>query len=138
MREDITSRKMPRIVVTEADHDRLTVLATAALDRMPELADVLLAELERAKVVTAKSAPPDVVRMGSTVEFKSDEAQARRVTLVFPGEANIEEGRVSILTPVGTALLGLSQGQSIMWTAPDGRRHQLTVLAVEQPAAAAA
>jgi regulator of nucleoside diphosphate kinase len=70
--------------------------------------------------------------MGSIVEFSSDAGQ-RRVTLVYPVEADIAEGRISILTPIGAALIGLSQGQSIAWTARDGRRHRLTVLEVRQP-----
>jgi regulator of nucleoside diphosphate kinase len=73
--------------------------------------------------------------MGSTVEFRPDGGQPRRVTLVFPGDADISEGKISILTPVGTALIGLAPGQSIAWTARDGRRHRLTVLKVEQPEA---
>jgi regulator of nucleoside diphosphate kinase len=69
--------------------------------------------------------------MGSTVQFKSDDGQQRRVILVFPGEADISQGKISVLTPVGAALIGLSEGQSIMWTTRDGRDQQLTVLAVE-------
>ncbi len=76
--------------------------------------------------------------MGSTVEYESDIEGARTVTLVFPGEADIALSRVSILTPIGTALLGLSPGQSIGWTARDGRRHQLTILSVHQETQASA
>jgi regulator of nucleoside diphosphate kinase len=54
------------------------------------------------------------------------------VTLVFPGDADIAEGKVSILTPIGTALLGLSPGQSIDWLARDGRSHRLSILSVQQ------
>ena len=71
--------------------------------------------------------------MGSTLTFKPDTGEAKTVTLVFPGDADISEGKVSILTPVGTALIGLSAGQSIQWTARDGHRHELSVLAVSQP-----
>lgn len=127
----ITTRK-PKIVVGASDHERLSALALAMQDRMPEVADELQAEMERAKVVAPRSVPTDVVRMGSFVTFESDAAPARRVQLVFPGEADIAAGRVSVLTPIGTALIGLSAGQSIAWTARDGRRHVLTVLGVEQ------
>ena len=72
--------------------------------------------------------------MGSIVEFRSDTGQQRRVALVFPGDADFAQGRISILTPIGAALIGVSPGQSIAWTARDGRRHRLTVLTVEQPA----
>ncbi len=72
--------------------------------------------------------------MGSIVTFKPDTGDPKTVTLVFPGDADISQGNVSILTPIGTALMGLSAGQSIMWTARDGRQHQLLVLQVSQPA----
>jgi regulator of nucleoside diphosphate kinase len=132
MREDQTNRPMPRIVVSESDHDRLTDLATAALDRLPETAQELLDEMERAEVVGAPALPANVVRMGSTVTFQPDGGRKRRVTLVFPAAEDIAEARISVLTPIGTALIGLSEGQSIEWSARDGRRHQLTVLAVER------
>jgi regulator of nucleoside diphosphate kinase len=132
-----THRK-PKIIVGEIDHERLTGLATTALERMPEVAEELLAEMDRAKVVAPAKLPADVVRMGSFVTFDSDSAQHRRVQLVYPGEADIEQGRISVLTPIGAALIGLSAGQSIAWTARDGKKHVLTVTAVEQAAMAAA
>ena len=132
-----THRK-PKIIVGEIDHARLTGLATTALERIPEVAEELLAEMDRAKVVAPAKLPADVVRMGSFVTFDSDSAQHRRVQLVYPGEADIEQGRISVLTPIGAALIGLAAGQSIAWTARDGKKHVLTVTAVEQPAMAAA
>lgn len=132
-----THRK-PKIIVGEIDHERLTGLATTALERMPEVAEELLAEMDRAKVVAPSKVPADVVRMGSFVTFDSDSAQHRRVQLVYPGEADIEQGRISVLTPIGAALIGLASGQSIAWTARDGKKHVLTVTAVEQPAPAMA
>jgi regulator of nucleoside diphosphate kinase len=134
MRQDHTNRP-PRIVVSKADHDRLTDLATASLDRVPETAQELLDEMERAEIVGAPAVPANVVGMGSTVTFQSDGGRKRTVTLVFPVAEDIAESRVSVLTPIGTALIGLSEGQSIEWSARDGRRHQLTVLAVERPPA---
>jgi len=132
-----THRK-PKIIVGEIDHERLTGLATTALERIPEVAEELLAEMDRAKVVAPAKLPADVVRMGSFVTFDSDSAQHRRVQLVYPGEADIEQGRISVLTPIGAALIGLAAGQSIAWTARDGKKHVLTVTAVEQPAMATA
>lgn len=126
------SEPMPAIIVSVTDHHRLLGLAEAAEDRIPDVASVLQSEMERAQVVAADEVPDNVVRMGSIVEFSSDAGQ-RRVTLVYPVEADIAEGRISILTPIGAALIGLSQGQSIAWTARDGRRHRLTVLDVRQP-----
>jgi regulator of nucleoside diphosphate kinase len=126
-----THRK-PKIIVGDLDHGRLTSLASGALERIPEVAEELLAEMDRAKVVATAKLPADVVRMGSFVTFDSDSAQHRRVQLVYPGEADIEQGRISVLTPIGAALIGLTAGQSIAWTARDGKRHVLTVTAVEQ------
>ncbi|QPC43548.1 nucleoside diphosphate kinase regulator [Kaustia mangrovi] len=129
------TRRKPKITVSDHDYEQLSAFAGAAPERWADAADELLSELDRARVVPARRMPADVVAMGSTVEFRSDAGEARRVTLVFPGDADIAEGRVSILTPVGTALLGLAPGQSISWTARDGRRHALTVVSVEPPAA---
>ena len=134
MREHIDSQWLPAIIVSDIDQKRLSGLATAAMERIPAVAEELLYELERASVVAACSIPPNVVRMGSTVVFKTDDGQQTRVALVFPGEADISQGKISVLTPVGAALIGLSEGQSIMWTTRDGRDRQLTVLKVEPTA----
>lgn len=126
-----TQRKKPRIVVGDADFQRLSKLADAIADRSPDLADELLGELERAKVVKASALPKDVVRMGSTVTYLADDGQRMTIALVFPAEADIAAGRISILTPIGTALLGLSPGQSMEWVARDQRRHSLSVERVD-------
>jgi regulator of nucleoside diphosphate kinase len=128
------SETLPTIVVSKAEYDTLTGLAAAVEDRLPDAAGILQAEMDRAKVVAADAVPADVVRMGSTVEFVPDGGQPRTVTLVFPGDADISEGKISILTPIGTALIGLSPGQSITWMARDGKRQRLTVLTVAQTA----
>ena len=124
------NRKKPNIVVSEIDYERLMGLATNVSERLEEIAEELMAELDRAKVVPAKRLPQDVIHMGSTVEFRSNDGQERRVTLVYPGEADIAQGKISILTPIGTALIGLAPGQSISWTARDGKQHELNVLSV--------
>jgi regulator of nucleoside diphosphate kinase len=138
MHEQTNTEGSPSIIVCDSDHERLTDLATAAIEHMPAVARELLAEMNRAEVVNDDAVPSNVVRMGSTVTFRSDDGQQRRVMLVFPREADIAQGRISILTPVGAALIGLSKGQSIKWTTRDGRRHELTVVDVEQPAPEAA
>lgn len=81
---------------------------------MPSVAEYLEHELERARIVCGRAASARIVRMGSKVEYL-DEATGKvhEVTLVYPAESDIEHGRVSVLTPIGAALLGLSQGQSI-------------------------
>jgi regulator of nucleoside diphosphate kinase len=74
---------------------------------------------------------PHAVQMGSQVTYTDDVAgQTHRVSLVYPSEANIDEQRISILTPVGAALIGMSPAQCIHWRDPDGRTRILTVLDV--------
>ena len=133
MSEVIDVSTKPRIVVTEADYARLTNLIAAVRERSPDVADELQVEMARASIADADSISPDVVRMGSTVAFQSDASAQRRVELVFPVDADIAKGKISILTPIGTALIGLSVGQSIEWRSRDGRSHRLTVVSVEQP-----
>ncbi|KAB2716929.1 nucleoside diphosphate kinase regulator [Brucella intermedia] len=132
------NRKKPNIVVSEIDYERLMGLATNVSERLEEIAEELMAELDRAKVVPAKRLPQDVIHMGSTVEFRSNDGQERRVTLVYPGEADIAQGKISILTPIGTALIGLAPGQSISWTARDGKQHELNVVSVSNEVEVAA
>ena len=133
-----TSKKTrkPVITLTRSDSERLWRLAESYASKNADVAEQLLAEIERAKVVDDGRIGADVVRMGSSLRFTSDLGEDRRVTLVFPGEADIAEGRISILTPIGAALIGLSAGQSIDWTARDGRTHRLTVESVEAPGSA--
>jgi regulator of nucleoside diphosphate kinase len=128
---------LPDIVVAEREYETLSALAAVAVHRMPEVAESLLFELDRATVIDSDAVPPGIVRLGSRVSYLAEGAE-RRITLVMPSEADISAGRVSILTPIGAALIGLSTGQTITWTARDGRTHRLQVIAVEQPAASAA
>lgn len=123
---------LPEIIVGESDYDTLTALAAAAAPRMPEVAESLMNELDRATVVDSDAVPPGIVRIGSRVTYRADGTE-RQVTLVMPSEADISAGRISVLTPIGAALLGLSTGQTIEWPARDGRLHHLQVIAVEQP-----
>ena len=95
------------------------------------------AELARARLASDDALPANTVQMGSTVTYEAD-GRSRQVTLVYPANANIDAGCISVATPIGTALLGLSEGQSIEWTARDGRRQQLTIVAVSQGDAATA
>ena len=123
----------PEIVLGAADHRQLNVLAMAGLNHTPDQSDDLLHELERARVVDDGHVPGDIVRMGSTVRYRTDAGQEPQVTLVYPVDADIAEGRISVMTPVGTALIGLRVGQSITWRDRARKRHMLTVLGVEQP-----
>jgi regulator of nucleoside diphosphate kinase len=124
------TRSVPQIVVSSADYERLNDLADASMERLPEVAEELLSEMERAKVVDAEKVPADVVSMGSTVTFTSDDGQTRTLKLVWPVDESLDEHRISVMTPVGAALIGLAVGQSISWTARDGKHHRLTVTKV--------
>ncbi|PRH84655.1 nucleoside diphosphate kinase regulator [Labrys okinawensis] len=133
MNHPLKNQARPSIIVNDVDFERLTQLATSALDRFPEVAEALLGELDRAEIVPATEVGHSVVQIGSVVTFETEGGAMREVRLVYPGEADIAEGKVSILTPIGTALLGLSPGQSITWKARDGREHELHVTAVKAP-----
>jgi regulator of nucleoside diphosphate kinase len=129
---------LPRVIIGEVEEQRLTALATAAAltGRAKHIARDLLAEMERAEIVPDRDVPPDAVRMNSRVEFEIDGRGRRCAQVVFPADANIDEGKISVLTPIGTALIGLSPGQVMMLQGHDGRPHELRVLSVAEPAAA--
>jgi regulator of nucleoside diphosphate kinase len=122
----------PPITLTLGDYERLSLLARAAARRMPDLVSVLTEELERAHVL-ADGHPEQTVCMGSAVEFRDDRTgKVQTVTLVYPGDADISQRRISILTPVGTALIGLRASDSIMFETGAGDLGRLTVLKVDE------
>jgi regulator of nucleoside diphosphate kinase len=129
-----TEALRPPLLMSAEDHTRLTALAGVIRIRSPLVARLLLEETDRAEVVPAEQVPADVVAVGSEVEFRDAAAgEARRVRVVLPHEADIAEGRVSVLSLVGAGLVGLSEGQSIDWPTQDGRLRRLTVLRVDPP-----
>jgi regulator of nucleoside diphosphate kinase len=120
----------PAIFVTEQDLARLEDLLESESARMLPGIDMLTAELSRATVVTSEEIAPDVVTMNSTVRFVDEsEFKAYELQLVYPHQAKTP-GTVSILAPVGSALLGLSVGQTIRWQVPGGRDIRLRVVSV--------
>lgn len=125
------SSRRPKVVIGDDDFSRLEALAEGALQRNPALADRLLGELGRARVVPAAKLPPNVVAIGRPVTYR-DESTGREktVTPVFPEDADIAQGRISIMTPIGVALIGLAEGSSLDWEPLDGKRRMLTVLRV--------
>jgi regulator of nucleoside diphosphate kinase len=126
----MTRTRSTTLIVSTAEYERLTDLASASMERLPDVAQELLDELERAQIVDDKDVPKDVVRMGSTVTFKSDDGNTRTLKLVYPADESLDQHRISVMTPVGAALIGLGTGQSISWTARDGKHHRLTVTKV--------
>jgi regulator of nucleoside diphosphate kinase len=119
-------RELPPISIPEEDKIRLRNLAYSAVEHLPDVAEDLLQEIERAE----SRLDPNVVRMGSTVEFETDAGMRHKIKLVFPAEADISAGRISVLTPIGTALLGLIRGQQMTFSDREGRKRQLRILAV--------
>ncbi len=134
MSMQLATNTLPRIVVSNDEERRLTAIATAASQRLPEVSAALLRELERAEILPDTAMPRDVVRIGSTVAFEVDDGRRLDVQLVLPEDADINAGKISVLTPVGAALIGLSPGQSMGWSGNDGRERLLTVLSVSAPA----
>jgi regulator of nucleoside diphosphate kinase len=122
----------PRLIIEERLYTRLVALAERARAQAPELADRLLVEIERADLRAPDQMPADVVTLGSEVTFREHD-RTRTVQIVAPEDADIERSRISVLTPVGAALLGLAVGQKISWDMPDKRVAVLEVLAVRQP-----
>ncbi|WP_341304296.1 nucleoside diphosphate kinase regulator [Pseudomonas sp. TMP25] len=124
------------LTITRLDLQRLEHLLDSLDDFGPN-ATALQAELDRADVVGHDEVPAGVVTMNSRVHCREESSgKDYHLTLVYPQDAG-GEGCVSVLAPVGTALLGLSVGQHIDWTTPSGKVLKLTLLAVEyQPEAA--
>ena len=129
-----------RILITEDDMARLKELvsrSSVALRRDQGHVEELRRELQRAEVVAAGDVPPDVVTMHSTVDVRDLDASTRAVyTLVFPAEANLDARRISVLAPVGTALIGYRAGDVIEWATPGGTRRLLIESVLFQPEAA--
>ncbi len=124
----------PPIYVTHDDMNRLLKL----VERSDERFEMLESELARASVVSRAELPNDVVTMNSRVIFENESSGERReVTLVYPANADIGAAKISVLVPVGTALLGLRVGQSIDWELPNGDKERFRIVAVPyQPEAA--
>lgn len=123
----------PAIQIRETDAERISNLAIEAEDRLPQVAELLLAEINRATIVEDSRLPQNVVALQSTVKFL-DEASGieRTLQLVYPQHADIAAGRISILSLVGAGLLGLKPGQSISWPDRAGKQRALRIIEVNQ------
>ncbi|THD15129.1 hypothetical protein B1808_01705 [Pseudofulvimonas gallinarii] len=124
---------MPEILVTASEHARLTTLAEHALDRNQSVATAerLLDELSRARIVADDALPDDTTAVGREIDyFDRHSGRTHTVRLVNPPDADIDAGRISVLSPIGAALLGLSVGQEIEWPVPDGSVRRIEVRAV--------
>lgn len=116
------------IILTKTDFQKISALIAA---NTTAIGESLEEELGRAFLVDDDQLPANVVSMNSTVKFEDvNDGNPTVVTLVYPHEANIDENKVSILTPVGSALIGLRVGQTIRWAFPNGKEKDLKVISV--------
>ena len=123
----------PPLQIRETDAEQLSNLALQIESRSPQVAEMLLSEISRARVVGDTRLSPDTVAMGSTVKFVDDKTGVERtLQLVYPHDADIEGGRVSITSLVGAGLIGLRAGQSISWPNRDGHERPLRIIEVSQ------
>ena len=134
----MTTSPQPSIILTRLDVQRLEALIDNLDDSLPGVV-ALQEELDRAESVVGQTeVPAGVVTMNSRVHCREQgSGKDYHLTLVYPKDANADEGKISILAPVGSALLGLQVGQHINWPAPGGKTLKLELLEVEyQPEAA--
>jgi regulator of nucleoside diphosphate kinase len=134
------AEKTANIYVTEPDYNRLGALIEKTregngVDR--EYLNKLEAELDRAEIVAAQDIPANVITMRSTVRLKDlVSGEENTYSLVFPTEADFSQGKISVLAPVGTAILGYKSGDTIEWTVPSGLRRLKVDKIIYQPEAA--
>ncbi|HEY7872225.1 MAG TPA: nucleoside diphosphate kinase regulator [Rudaea sp.] len=113
--------KKPKVIISSLDAERLEKLIDALPDTAFPGKKDLEAELARAQIVAPKDVPPTVVTMNSTVRFEVESSHDEfQLTLVYPKDIDASGEKISILAPVGSALLGLSQGDEIEWPKPGG------------------
>ena len=120
----------PGFFLTSQDLDRLqTLLDTLPAATFPGKTELQM-ELDRAEVVAPQSVPPDVVTMNSKVRFALESGEEFCLTLVYPKDMDGSAERISILAPVGSALLGLSAGEHIEWPRPGGGMMKVRLVEV--------
>ncbi len=122
--------KMPKMIyITEKDIDRLNSILMNIKDS--PVVRKLQEELDRATILNPEEIPPDVVIMNSRVQFKTLETDSTsEITIVYPSDADSSQARVSILAPVGAALIGLRVGDEIEWALPTGLVRTFRILSV--------
>lgn len=132
---EIVAPQRPPVHVLAEESDLVASLALTIEHRQPVVAAMLLEEIERAELHKSHTFPSDAVRLGSWVNFVDERTgEIRSVQLALPIDANIAEGRISILTPVGAALYGLRAGDSIDWPDIDDNERRITIMEVMQSA----
>ena len=125
------------IYLTSQDRDRLKALAQRTEDKDRGDLAGLMYELSRAVIVPAAEIPGDVITMNSRVRLMDlQDGSVLEYTVVYPGEANFSEGKISIVAPIGAAMIGYKVGDEIEWEVPAGRRHFKVEAVLYQPEAA--
>ena len=123
----------PPIHISETDYALIASHAMRLEATAPDVANMLLDEIDRAEVYSRDELPRDVVTLGSLVTFVDESTGVQRsVQIVLPADANMERSSLSIHSQVGAGLIGLRAGQSIDWPCPDGRPRTLRVVEVRQ------
>lgn len=131
MHSDSIVELRPPIAIDSIHFARLSALSSLTNGPMAEVCEYLREELDRALVLPAEKWRPDIVSLDSQVEFRDEQTgKVQEIILVYPLDADIARRRVSVLTPVGAALLGLSVNQTISFRTRIGERRELTVLKV--------
>ena len=135
-----TSKKATTIYVTELDYHRLSGLIERTRERNGidrQYLNKLEAELDRAEIVDPKDISGDVITMRSKVRLKDlVSGESNTYSLVFPTEADFAEGKISVLAPIGTAILGYRSGDTIEWQVPSGLRSLKVEEILYQPESA--
>ncbi len=121
----------PTLIIDAALYPRLLAVAERARGTAPQVAERLLEEIERADLRPADAMPANVVTIGSIVTFR-DGNRTQTIEIVMPHDADVERGRVSVVTPMGSALLGLTAGQRISWELGYGKTAVVEVLEVRR------
>ena len=122
---------LPPVIVSATDREDLYAVATSALtnSRIAPAASNVLREISRATIVPDDQLPANVVGVNSCVDVRDNVAGAnRRIVLVLPGETTTKPNAVSVLSSLGAALIGLSEGSSVEWCTASGDRSSVTVL----------
>lgn len=128
------SARLPKIHLDKSLVDRFEALASAMMRRSPEVGERLMDEIARAKLVAPGKLRDDIVTIGSEVTYRDlGTGRLQTVFVVYPEDADIDQHRISVLTPVGVALLGLSPGAAISWITRDDETRQLEVVTVKPP-----
>ena len=134
MQTQIIDASLPPVFLADSEADILADLALAVRGRSPLAADFLLREIDRASTTSPAELPRDVVTMMSCVDFIDEgSGELHSVQLVYPRDADTDLHCISVLTPIGAALIGMRRGEAIDWADLRGARRRLRIVGVAQP-----